>query len=228
MTAVQSLLVLAAVAAVSFPAVADDADARSAAFLNKYCVECHQGDTAESKLDLATLNRAITDRDIESRWVRIHDRIEGGEMPPKDSPRPSPSEQSEFLGALAQKLTKFREVDDRENGRVRGRRLTRRQLGVTLQELLGIDIQLMNLLTEESPSDQFSTVADRQTISHFHLEDHLRRSTGPWMRLFFACCRETMKCCGTCRPRRWRGATPIAGAANRKCETGSRRSGHPA
>ncbi|HVJ67703.1 MAG TPA: DUF1592 domain-containing protein, partial [Caulifigura sp.] len=96
------------------------------------------------------------------------------EMPPKEAPRPSAEEKSHFLDILKSRLIAFREVDDRTNGRVRGRRLTRREIASSLQDLLGIDARLITLLTEEAPSAQYSTVAQSQTISHFHLEDHLR------------------------------------------------------
>ncbi|OAI55413.1 hypothetical protein AYO47_00465 [Planctomyces sp. SCGC AG-212-M04] len=138
------------------------------------CLECHKGDSAEGKLDLQKLSREVGNRDLERRWVRIYDRIKDGEMPPKDAEQPTAEEKQAFLATLGKKLIAFREADDARNGRVRGRRLTRREIGVTLQDLLGIDFRLAPLLTEESPSDQFSTVAEAQTISHFHLEDHLK------------------------------------------------------
>lgn len=143
-------------------------------FLETHCLECHQGSEAEGKLDLKVLSRDITGRDVEERWVRIYDRIKEGEMPPKDAAQPAAEEKEAFLKLLQARLLSFREIDDQTNGRVRGRRLTRREMGTTLQDLLGIDARLGSLLTEEAPSAEYSTVAERQTISHFHLEDHLR------------------------------------------------------
>lgn len=59
-------------------------------------------------------------------------------------------------------------------GRVRGRRLTNLQLERTLQDLLGIDIPLSQLMPEEPRNDGFTTVADVQAMSHFQLQQHLR------------------------------------------------------
>jgi len=156
--------------AVTSAGAADPGDA----FLKTHCFGCHQGDSPEGKLNLEPLSRDITDRDIERRWVRIYDRINEGEMPPKDAPQPTAGDRAAFLESIQGKLVTFRDVDDRANGRVRGRRLTRRQIATTLQDLLAIDARLDGLLTEDAPSDSYSTVAERQTISHFHLEDHLR------------------------------------------------------
>lgn len=58
-------------------------------------------------------------------------------------------------------------------GRVRGRRLTRREVERSLQDLLGIDIPLADQLPEEASATEFTTVADGQAMSHFQLERHL-------------------------------------------------------
>jgi hypothetical protein len=160
--------------AVAGSAAEPDASTPVDAFLKSHCLECHQGDSAEGKLDLKRLSREIGSRDLERRWVRIYDRIREGEMPPKDAAQPSAAEKDAFLDTLGKKLVAFRDVDDGRNGRVRGRRLTRRQIGSSIMDVLGIDARVTALLTEDAPSDQFTTVADRQTISHFHLEDHLK------------------------------------------------------
>ncbi len=156
---------------------AAEAPARMAAaegFLKSHCVDCHSGEGAEGRLDLETLSAAVTSRDVEARWVRIYDQIKSGVMPPREAKQPDPQQKAAFLKSLESRLVEFRNVDDAAHGRVRGRRLTRNELASTLQDLLGIDARVGALLTEEAPSAQYSTVADQQTISHFHLEDHLR------------------------------------------------------
>jgi hypothetical protein len=170
---IQSAPALALLALLFCGSLAASEPAHVDRFIKSHCLECHEGKDAEGKLDLAALSRDIKDRDIERRWVRIYDRVESGEMPPKGSPRPPQSEQAPFLEQLGARLITFRETSDREQGRVRGRRLTRREIASSLQDLLGIDTRLAGLLTEDAPSDQYSTVAEGQTISHFHLEDHL-------------------------------------------------------
>ena len=171
MRAAVALLAVASTA--SLFAQDSKADATEA-FLKTNCLECHTGDEPEAKLDLGSLSRGITERSIEEHWVRIYDRVANGEMPPKDCPRPPAEDRDAFLKTLHDRLIEFRKIDDATNGRVRGRRLTRREIASSLQDLLGIDARLISLLTEEAPSAQYSTVAEQQTISHFHLEDHLK------------------------------------------------------
>ena len=57
-------------------------------FLSKHCFECHNADVHEGGLDLSLLKVDLSQPDNFARWVKIHDRIESGEMPPKDQPRP--------------------------------------------------------------------------------------------------------------------------------------------
>ncbi len=161
-----------------------------ASFLRTHCVDCHQGAEAEGGLDLAKLGYDLATPDAERRWIRIFDRVHDGEMPPADSPRPKADETAAFLASTGDRLRAFRHARDAELGRVRARRLTRREVERSLHDLLGIDIPLADQLPEESRSAGFTTTADGQSMSHFQLERHLnvvdlaldeafRRALGP-------------------------------------------------
>lgn len=161
-----------------------------ASFLRTHCVECHQGDEAEAGLDLAKLGYDLATPDAERRWIRIFDRVHDGEMPPVDSPKPKADETAAFLASTGDWLRMFRHQRDAELGRVRARRLTRREVERSLHDLLGIDVPLADQLPEESRTAGFTTTADGQSMSHFQLERHLnvvdlaldeayRRALGP-------------------------------------------------
>ncbi len=161
-----------------------------ASFLRTHCVDCHHGAEAEGGLDLAKLGYDLATPDAERRWIRIFDRVHDGEMPPADSPRPKADETAAFLASTGDRLRAFRRERDAELGRVRARRLTRREVERSLHDLLGIDIPLADQLPEESRSAGFTTTADGQSMSHFQLERHLnavdlaldeafRRALGP-------------------------------------------------
>src|SRR5690242_11777238 len=51
--------------------------------IGKTCLGCHSGAAAKGGLDLASLSFDLNNRMIRDRWVRVHDRIERREMPPK-------------------------------------------------------------------------------------------------------------------------------------------------
>lgn len=50
--------------------------------IRQTCVDCHDGDSAEGGLDLASLAFTLDDRELRDPWILIHDRIHAGEMPP--------------------------------------------------------------------------------------------------------------------------------------------------
>ena len=72
---------------VSFPSAA-----APPALINQKCAACHNSKQASGGLDLSALPFNLSDRSNRDRWIRIHDRIEKGEMPPKgvDLPRSNP------------------------------------------------------------------------------------------------------------------------------------------
>jgi len=143
------------------------------AFVSTHCTDCHQGKGAEGGLDLTALGFDLNDASILKQWVRIVDRVHDGEMPPRDASRVSSHDRTAFVRAAGDWLRAFQHAQDAQYGRVRGRRLTRRELERSLQDLLGIDIPLADQLPEEPASTQFSTVADGQAMSHFQLARHL-------------------------------------------------------
>src|SRR4051794_22470588 len=62
--------------------------APSHAFLERYCFECHDADSAKGGLDLTALKFDTSDPKVFSKWVKVHDRVRDGEMPPKKKSRP--------------------------------------------------------------------------------------------------------------------------------------------
>src|SRR5258706_12036561 len=51
-------------------------------FLDKNCVSCHRSVNAPAGLDLTSLPFDLEDNNTFSRWVRIHDQVREGAMPP--------------------------------------------------------------------------------------------------------------------------------------------------
>ena len=57
-------------------------------FLEAHCTGCHDAETKKGNLDLTALRDQFTDTENFSLWLKVHDRIESGEMPPKKKARP--------------------------------------------------------------------------------------------------------------------------------------------
>ena len=96
-----------------------------AAFLSRHCYECHNADTQEGGLDLTSLKVELSNAGNFSRWVKIHDRIKSGEMPPKQQERPPVADQAEATNWLKTLLIKAEHARLAAEPRTGLRRMTR-------------------------------------------------------------------------------------------------------
>src|SRR5215207_5524249 len=81
-TAVMAWSVQSAAAAAAFPS--DQVEA----FTDQYCSSCHNDVDKEADLDLTTLKFNPADPSNFGMWVKVHDRVQNGEMPPKEKKTP--------------------------------------------------------------------------------------------------------------------------------------------
>src|SRR5262245_56544335 len=73
-------------------------------FVNTHCYECHNSVDAEGGFDLTALKPELTNREAFGRWVKVHDRVATGEMPPKQSHQPTDAERAKWVKQLQQEL----------------------------------------------------------------------------------------------------------------------------
>ena len=155
--------VLLAGAAAAETVVADGATPQKS--FKTYCVDCHDDATATAGLSLESL---AADYDNPA-WVRIHDRIKSGEMPPADSPQPTPEERAAAVAGLAAKLTAAAIARQKTEGRVVLRRMNRREYEHTLHDLLGLAEPLAPMLPEDTVVHGFDTTSSGLETSATHL-----------------------------------------------------------
>jgi len=78
-------------------AVPSKSIAQPPAFFQAHCYECHDAASKQGGLDLSSLKRELSSGDNFLQWMKIHDRIESGEMPPKGQARPSQVERAAIV-----------------------------------------------------------------------------------------------------------------------------------
>ena len=59
------------------------------AFIQKTCAPCHNSSSAAGRLDLTKLGFEPANPSNFEIWVKVHDRVAAGEMPPAGMPRPA-------------------------------------------------------------------------------------------------------------------------------------------
>ena len=143
------------------------------AFLEKQCSECHDADTKKGGLDLAALSPAL-EGDSLAEWVKVHDRIRSGEMPPAKQPRPEVKELNTALSALAKSLTAADEKRTQRDGRAQLRRLNRVEFENSLRDLLAMPaLKLKDALPMDGKAHGFDRLAGALDISYVHMESYL-------------------------------------------------------
>ena len=139
------------------------------ALVEKHCVDCHGGTNPDAGLDLARLAFDLSDPHGFSKWVRVHDKLEAGEMPPPDADQPSPDERRAAVSTLHKTLHAASVARQKTEGRVALRRINRTQHENTLNDLLGVSIHLGDVLPDDGSVGGFDNVSEGLDVSSTHL-----------------------------------------------------------
>ena len=139
------------------------------ALVEKHCVDCHGGTNPDAGLDLARLAFDLSDPHGFSKWVRVHDKLEAGEMPPPDADQPSPDERHAAVSTLHKTLHVASLTRQKTEGRVALRRINRTQHENTLNDLLGVSIHLGDVLPDDGSVGGFDNVSEGLDVSSTHL-----------------------------------------------------------
>ncbi len=155
-------------------AVAAEPPGPSQAFLREHCFACHAGATRSGGLDLTTLRFDPDDPTSFAAWVKIHDRIRDGEMPPKDAGRPKPAAVRRFLQSTAGPLAAADRARARREGRAVLRRLNRYEYENTLRDLLNAPwLHVKEMLPEDGEAHRFNKSGEALDVSHVQVAGYL-------------------------------------------------------
>jgi hypothetical protein len=105
-------------------------------YTDRYCSSCHNDEDKKGRLDLASLAPDLASKPDLETWVKIHDRLTAGEMPPEEKPRPDAGETAAFLQALRATLLEHEGERVRRDGRATQRRLNGYEYENALRDLL--------------------------------------------------------------------------------------------
>ena len=148
-------------------------------FFQRYCLECHNADSAQSGLDLEALSVLDpTAQQTSTQWERVLKQVRDGEMPPPTAAQPSAKERKAAVTALHQRLIKH----FRSDGVLR--RLSSSEYKNSVEALLGIDFKV----PDEFPSDivrhGFDNSAAGLSVSPALMECYFDAATQAADRLF--------------------------------------------
>jgi len=149
------------------------ADLSEVLLIRQTCLDCHDGDSAEGGLDLASLPFTLDDRELRDRWILIHDRIHAGEMPPDPTMLSDPDRQT-LLKALNDAIARADRADVITNGRGPLRRLTREEYEQNLRDVLKLPrLDIRDMLPEDRVVHRFNKTATALDMSRVQLAAYL-------------------------------------------------------
>jgi hypothetical protein len=168
------ILIFPAAAAFAAPVASLPPPGPAARFLQKQCYECHDAETQKGGLDLTSLAFDLNSSKTFDTWVKVHDRVRAGEMPPKKKARPDAKELDAFLSAIADPMVAADKARAAAQGRSVWRRLNRYEYENVLRDLLHAPwLQIKDMLPEDEESHRFNKSGEALAISHVHMASYL-------------------------------------------------------
>jgi len=136
-----------------------------------YCDTCHFGPKARAKLNLETLDLAHLDAHGET-WEKILVKLRSRQMPPVGMPRPTPATYNALVSSIESERDRVAQL--RPNpGRPTLHRLNRTEYANAVRDMLGLEIEVADLLPADDIGYGFDNIGDVLQTSPVLLERYL-------------------------------------------------------
>jgi hypothetical protein len=140
------------------------------AFVRDYCASCHNDVDKKGQLDLAGLAFNPDDSANFAVWIKVHDRVKAGEMPPAIRARPDAARQKTFVEGLAQSIVAAEQAALGGEGRAMLRRLNRQEYENALRDLLSIPwVQIAHRLPEDGEAYRYNKSGEALDVSYLQM-----------------------------------------------------------
>ena len=175
-TAPRSQAPAAPKAAASATAVAQTSPAITyRAFLNQYCVGCHNTKSAQPASDPVNLEKASLDDVLAdaATWERVLRKLRVRAMPPGGSRRPQEADYAGFTAWLADSIDRAWTARGSSPGRYVVHRLNRTEYGNAVRDMLAIDVDVTDLLPSDGADFGFDNIATSLKTSPLLLDRYV-------------------------------------------------------
>ncbi len=146
------------------------------AFLEKHCIRCHGSAKSEGDVRIDSLSRDFKSGADAHHWAEVLDRINSGQMPPKDEPKPTQDEIAAFVTNLDARLKEGRAARMAARPAVTHYRLSRKEYQNTVYDLLGVryDPTKPGELNEDTLWHGFERIGSELSLSPSHIDRYYR------------------------------------------------------
>ena len=137
-----------------------------------YCYDCHGDGIKKGELAIDRFDSIAKMQQNREVWKRIRDHLKHHLMPPLDEDQPTVEERDKLLAWIDAAVFPV-DPNHPDPGRVTLRRLNRIEYQNTLRDLLGVEVNVMDLIPPDDSGYGFDNIGDVLTLSPAHLERYL-------------------------------------------------------
>jgi hypothetical protein len=144
------------------------------AFLRKNCVACHNSAAPAARLDLTKLSYDPASPDNFALWVKVHDRVATGEMPPTGVPKPDAGSLRQFVDGVDTALSTYERKIVAERGRAGLRRLNAYEYENAIRDLLSVPwVQIRTKLPQDGEASRYNKIGEALDVSYVQLARYM-------------------------------------------------------
>ena len=155
------------------------AEQNAAAFLEKYCIQCHGDQKQKADRRFDTLSSKIETLDDLGRYQEVVDQLNLESMPPEGKPQPSASERLAMIDVITHRIENAHAELNASGGHSVLRRLNAWEYRQTIGDLLGLNVDVWDPsedFPEEVIVDGFDNNGAGLVTSGMLMEHYLRAS----------------------------------------------------
>ncbi|MDF1862355.1 MAG: DUF1592 domain-containing protein [Verrucomicrobiales bacterium] len=142
--------------------------------IENHCVDCHDDLDPKGGLDFYSLEWNLEDPHLTEQWVKVHDLLAAGEMPPPEKSRLDDGDRAEAVEILADRILKVQQEAHGEQGRSVSRRLNRFEYQNVLRDLLhDPTLKVADDLPLDGEVHGFAKVGAALDVSHVQIDAYL-------------------------------------------------------
>ena len=143
-------------------------------FIQKNCAACHNSTAPAAHLDLIKLSWEPANPDNFATWVKVHDRVAAGEMPPPPIPRPSAESLAQFVKSMGGALTTYEQTVYKERGRAGLRRLNAYEYENAIRDVLSVPwVQIKSKLPQDGEAWRYNKIGGALDVSYVQLSRYM-------------------------------------------------------
>lgn len=139
----------------------------------EHCQKCHSGTKPKGDFQIESLAQDFADRKNREQWLAVLEQLKTGNMPPKEKPRPPAAEIQAVVNWITARAGAAEIARRAAEGRVVLRRLNRAEYANTVRDLLGVEVDLTDLLPPDTSTSGFDNSAETLHTSSYLMRSYL-------------------------------------------------------